>query len=542
MAGSSVLDMTAIAERPAWAMSGAELLHELDTVNATLSHLQTRRLHLIARLDQTGHARDLGARDTVELLALRHRLDPTHVRRDLRLAVALPSHPAVTAALSQHADTSEGTATDTPQAQPNTDQLDGDVNGAAQSGAVAPFHPAQAQAIVEALERLPRTIPATHLAVAETEMVTAARTLNPRDLRRLGRAITDRLDTDGPAPDEDAALTRQEFWLTPTTLGAASAVRFGGLLANENAELLHTLVDAAAKPRSTPTGEPDPRTLAQRRADALTIVLRAAAASGGEIPTHGGIKPHLTVTVPLAALTSAGPNHPAAAADHTQTQADEQAPLLGDLCFGHGLSPGAARRLACDAGIIPIVLGTHSEPLDVGREHRLVTPAIRRALITRDRGCIIPGCGAPPGHCDAHHIIHWADGGETTILNLVLVCPAHHRAIHRGTWTITVTNGQPHATRPDWTEPGLSPLPRTSKVPGPGRLPTSPIASVSRGPAIAPDTAARPTTTSSTWTIAASPDQSTVRSRATIASAESATPPHQDGKEAPDPRPPPTAS
>jgi hypothetical protein len=329
-------------------------------------------------------------------------------------------------------------------------------------------------------------------------------------------------------------------------------VRFGGLLANENAELLHTLIDAAAKPRTTPTGEPDPRTLAQRCADALTTVLRAAAASGGEIPIHGGIKPHLTVTVPLAALTAANPNHPAAA-DHVQTQAAEQAPLLGDLCFGHGLSPGAARRLACDAGIIPIVLGTHSEPLDVGREHRLVTPAIRRALITRDRGCIIPGCGAPPGHCDAHHIIHWADGGETTILNLVLVCPAHHRAIHRGTWTITVTNGQPHATRPDWTEPGLSPLPRTPKVPGPGRLPTSPIALVSRAPAIASNTAAMPTTTStsrnlakpttaSTRTIAASPDQSTVGGRATVASAESATPPHQDGKEAPDPRPPPTAS
>ncbi len=453
-----------------------------------------------------------------------------------------------------------------------------DTEAVAQSGAVAPLHPAQALAIVETLERLPKTVPATHITIAETEMVTAAHTLNPRDLRRLGRAITDRLDTDGPAPDEDAALTRQEFWLTPTTLGTASAVRFGGLLANENAELLHTLIDAAAKPRTTPTGEPDPRTLPQRRADALTTVLRAAAASGGEIPPHGGIKPHLTVTIPLAALTAARRDptrhdldgQPTRPTDHPNTDAsateppgtsgsdigapDTEAPLLGDLCFGHGLSPGAARRLACDAGIIPIVLGTHSEPLDVGREHRLVTPAIRRALITRDRGCIIPGCGAPPGHCDAHHIIHWADGGETTILNLVLVCPAHHRAIHRGTWTITITNGQPHATRPDWTEPGLSPLPRTSKIPGPGRLPTSPSASVSRGSAIAPDTAASPTTTSAsrnlakptrtapTWTIAASPDQSTVGSRATIASAESATPPHQDGKGAPDPRPPPTAS
>lgn len=123
------------------------------------------------------------------------------------------------------------------------------------------------------------------------------------------------------------------------------------------------------------------------------------------------------------------------------------------MIFGEPLPARDVRRIACDAGVIPIVLGTASEPLDVGRENRLVTPALRRALIARDNGCVIPGCGAPPGHCDAHHLTHWADGGATSIDNLALVCPIHHRAIHRGTWTATITNSRVHITRPAWTNP-----------------------------------------------------------------------------------------
>jgi uncharacterized protein DUF222 len=474
---SRVFGMTAVADRPAWAMTGPELLTELDTLHRTLSRLQTRRLELLAQLDAVGHARDLGARDICELIATRHRLDPTHVRRDLRHATALPDHPAVATAL-------------------HDDQL----------------HPGQAQVIVETLQRLPATVPAEHVTVAETEMVTAATTLGPRDLRRLGRAIADRLDTDGPEPDENAAHARQDFWLAPTTLGAAGAVRFGGLLANENAELLRTLIDAAARPRTTPAGEPDPRTIGQRRADALTTVLRTAAASGGEIPAHGGIKPHITVTIPYDALATAtalngaglnatglnvltttaspGPGSPGSSVHPTPalpgltdigptgtiatgTTPDRAAPSrpafatttsnrlvgvdrragVGELVFGNPLSASAVRRLACDAGIIPLVLGANSEPLDVGRELRLVTPAIRRALTARDGGCIIPGCGAPPGQCDAHHLIHWADGGETSLVNSVLACTPHHRAIHLGIWLITIVNGQVQVTRPDWTEP-----------------------------------------------------------------------------------------
>ncbi|MDX6294586.1 MAG: hypothetical protein QOH50_3661, partial [Kribbellaceae bacterium] len=97
------------------------------------------------------------------------------------------------------------------------------------------------------------------------------------------------------------------------------------------------------------------------------------------------------------------------------------------------------------------VLGSNSEPLDVGREERFVTKPIRRALIVRDKGCVI--CGAPPDQCDVHHVVHWIDGGETAVGNLALVCKPHHRDIDRGDWIIQIINGKVQITRPGWAEP-----------------------------------------------------------------------------------------
>jgi hypothetical protein len=90
------------------------------------------------------------------------------------------------------------------------------------------------------------------------------------------------------------------------------------------------------------------------------------------------------------------------------------------------------RRLLCDARITRIVTDRDSRPLDFGRTVRTVTPAIRRALDLRDTGCTWIGCDAPPGWCDAHHIEHWADGGDTSLHNMALLCRRHHTATHEG--------------------------------------------------------------------------------------------------------------
>jgi hypothetical protein len=82
---------------------------------------------------------------------------------------------------------------------------------------------------------------------------------------------------------------------------------------------------------------------------------------------------------------------------------------------------------------------------------------MRRALNTRDKGCVV--CGAPPIMCDAHHLISWIDGGETKISNLVLLCRRHHTDLHHGHWTITITDGQVHVDRPTWADPPRQPNP-----------------------------------------------------------------------------------
>ena len=104
----------------------------------------------------------------------------------------------------------------------------------------------------------------------------------------------------------------------------------------------------------------------------------------------------------------------------------------GDLpeIEGVPIDPRNVRQLACDASVIPIVLGSQSEVLDVGRATRTIPTSARRALDLRDAGCTWPGCDAPPAWCDAHHIEHWAEGGPTTLDNLRLLCRRHHTATH----------------------------------------------------------------------------------------------------------------
>jgi hypothetical protein len=116
--------------------------------------------------------------------------------------------------------------------------------------------------------------------------------------------------------------------------------------------------------------------------------------------------------------------------------------------LGIDLDVSAVRRLCCDAEIIPVVLGSASEVLDVGRLARLVTPAIWRALVARDQHCRFPGCNRPPLMCHAHHVVHWADGGPTSLANLVLLCGHHHRLMHASPWEVGLADGQVFFTPP----------------------------------------------------------------------------------------------
>ncbi|WP_420625533.1 DUF222 domain-containing protein [Candidatus Poriferisodalis sp.] len=169
------------------------------------------------------------------------------------------------------------------------------------------------------------------------------------------------------------------------------------------------------------------RSVTHRAADALAHVLTA---DGGpkahsNADDESWVVPSSTQMIVLTSLDNLRNNTP-------QTTPPLLAvPGVGGVTeMGTELSAGEMRKLACDARVVPVVMGGASEVLDVGRATRTIPPAIRRALIARDQGCVWPGCERAPIHCDGHHIQHWIDDGPTCLTNLALLCHSHHHRLH----------------------------------------------------------------------------------------------------------------
>jgi hypothetical protein len=301
----------------------------------------------------------------------------------------------------------------------------------------------------------------------ETILVDYARRHHPADLRELIRAIAAHL-----AAEEDATARQQRLhesrWLTASRT-FDGAVSIQGLLDPVQGEALLAALAAY-------TAGPDPqklsgRTPAQRRADALADLCTEALANPDR-PTAGGDRPQVTVTVALATLQRALATPTDAAPERRDGPRAAVSDPLGRLGqpdhparLGAGREPvcaATARRLACDAAIIPVVLGSTSEPLDIGRLTRVVPTGLRRAIILRDGRCRFPGCDRPPRWCDVHHLVAWADGGPTNLTNCALLCGFHHALVHEGRWTVQLdadTNIM-RAWRPDGTPYELTSLPR----------------------------------------------------------------------------------
>ncbi|MFB6723003.1 DUF222 domain-containing protein [Kribbella sp. NPDC056345] len=418
--------MEILAMPPVYTQSSSELLTALDTLQAAKALLKTYELQVLGRLEEMGTATELGARDTVELVSERYRLDRTEVRKDLAFADRLRKYPLVAAALPDPTDPS----------RPAVVSLE------------------LAKIIVTTLEKAPSNVPVETLAVAEEQLINAARISNPRQLTAFAQTVLTRLDTDGPEPAEDQAAAKESLRLRQTEGG----VKFSGFLAGASGEQFQTQIHQLSKPHKTIDGERDPRSLEQRQADALKVIMDAAAGN----PDFPGV-PHLTVTIDFNDLKASLAGAPAAfggnLTDLTDPAAGSEGPeggvgrsgAVGELVFGDNLSAGAVRLLACDAAVLPIVLGGDSQPLDVGTEQRFVNRYIRRALNKRDKGCVV--CQAPPWMCHAHHVIHWTEGGPTSLHNLALLCAAHHRAVHNGQWAITITTTGVQVTRPSWADP-----------------------------------------------------------------------------------------
>lgn len=166
-------------------------------------------------------------------------------------------------------------------------------------------------------------------------------------------------------------------------------------------------VITALEPLARPVGADDKRELERRMADALV-----------ELASHGEAKASLQVTASIETLAG----------------------MAGASCaeIQHALpiSSAAVEQLACDCSITRVILDSKSMVIDVGRARRVVSPAMRRALNARDKGCRWPNCERPASWSESHHLTHWIHGGRTDLPNLMLLCLRHHTLVHRDGWQV----------------------------------------------------------------------------------------------------------
>ena len=255
--------------------------------------------------------------------------------------------------------------------------------------------------LTQARDRHPDEFPSHEAIFAD-----AATYLNARDLRIAVAHWDQQVDFEG-ALDEvrDDADTRELFFNQSYQGKWDIQGRFGVT----DGHVIHTALRGYVQ-GSYMDGD-DRRPMPQRLADAAVGIHQYWLDHNDTVETSGGEKPHITVTVPYEILTGD----------------KKQLPELD----GYAIDPETLKRWACDAGIVRIITNGDSQPIDVGRRTRTIPPALRRAIDQRDKGCTWTGCGAPVSWCDVHHIVHWVNGGDTSLENCQLLCRKHHTMTHR---------------------------------------------------------------------------------------------------------------
>ncbi|WP_132115783.1 HNH endonuclease signature motif containing protein [Actinocrispum wychmicini] len=392
---------------PLWQISDSELVDAHSAVVRHRRQLYAEELRLLAEMDSRGTATKLGYSNTPALLMHTVRFSRTEARH--RLAHATDLH-AVT--------TPTGSVVEPVLPQTAEALAQGDVG------------PEQVDVIRKTLAGLP-DLDAEQRATAERVMLTRAAEDDPRALTRFGERVRDIVDPDGPPPPDDepsrpARMLRRQVRRDGT-------MEFKGHLDLESAQLFENLLKPFEKPY--PEGN-DTRGYAERAGDAFADVLRMAA-NCPDLPAQNGARTEVAVTIGWEGLQ----------------RSLEEVVLSGD----RRMTAREARRMACDAHILPAVLGGDSQPLDVAVPAYATPAHIRRGLYLRDRGCAFPACERPGSVCDSHHVVHWADGGPTKLDNLALLCPGHHRLVHHSDWSIEMVDGRPWFVPPVYVDASRTP-------------------------------------------------------------------------------------
>ena len=315
---------------------------------------------------------------------------------------------------------------------------------------------AQARVMVEALDALPDDLGDDLRVKAESYLVEKAAELGPRELRHLGRGLLEHLAPDIAEDHDYQRLLAQEAAADAATRLSTRSRGDGSsevkaIVPDAVLDRLHAYLNAFIAPRrrhlqptddqliDTPFGplapaEPDHTAtdeyaqlpIARQRGIAFVALLENIPTTS--LPRHGGTATTVTVTLDYDTLLNGVG--------------------IATTSTGEPMTAGQVRRLACQADILPAVLGGKSQILDLGHQSRLFTPAQRKAMNLRDKTCTALGCTMPGAFCEAHHIVPWSRGGKTDLKDGKLLCPFHHHRAHDPAWiTHHHPNGKTSFTR-----------------------------------------------------------------------------------------------
>ena len=399
-------ELSQAAGVPVWSMAAEEAGEVLKALTRARAQADALLLRVLRQAESVETGLETGATSTTNWWAHRMRMARPQAHALRRLATQVEAHPAVAEAL--------------------------------ESGRILTD---QARAITEALEQVPEDAEAWVLPAATERMLDLAADHDAKDLRILGRRLFEVIDPAAADAEEARRLEAEER-------AAAARVGFGIRDAGDGTmrgwftlpvaqgEMLRRQVHAIAwskhttSPAQPAAGHSDHDEAGDGADGAVQHPQRHRPLSRtglGEafceliesrpadtLPTAGGVSATVVVTMELETLLGGL--------------------KAASLDTGSKVTAGQARRLACEAGIIPLVLGGGSVVLDMGRRRRFHTPAQRIAMGVRDGGCAAAGCDMPADKCQAHHQTPWSRGGRTSVKDGRLYCPTHHQMIHDPTY------------------------------------------------------------------------------------------------------------
>ena len=378
-------DLVSVVDVPLWSMDAGETtstLSEIQSAKAQLAELEARLLCHAKTVDVAGQT---GATSTANWLAHHSTMTRPAAHRVMLLAAALESHEPTRTAL-----------------------------------AAGTVHVEQAEVITRAVDELPDGLDPDLIDRAERHLLAEAQHHDAKTLKILGRRLLEVIDPDAADAHEAKLLEKEERdaqAATRLTMWDDGHGKLHGRFTLDalTGAMLKKALHAIAAPKHQaskgPLGERKPTPERLGRAFAEMIQRYPVK----RLPKAGGLAATVVILMPLETLMGGL--------------------KAARLDTGETISPGLARRLACEAAIIPAVLGGQSQVLDLGRSKRLHNDAQRLVKTIEVGGCEIEGCEWPPGMCHMHHPTPWSQGGKTN-RDGIMICPTHHARAHDPRYTM----------------------------------------------------------------------------------------------------------